>query len=49
MAIIPKDEVRFDGESPGPNVYCATADEAEAAVRQRYPNAVIGANKKSPD
>ena len=46
MPFIPKYEVRFDGMSPGANVYCLTAEEAEAAVRQRYPNAIIGEFEK---
>ena len=41
MPFIPKYEVRFDDSSPGANVYCLTAEEAEAAVREVYPDAHI--------
>src|SRR5262245_56200485 len=41
MGFMPTYEIRFDDTSPGANIYCLTAEEAEAAVRNIYPDAII--------
>jgi hypothetical protein len=49
MGFIPKYEIRFDDTSPGANIYCLTAEEAEAAVRNVYPDAIITDYEKVED
>jgi hypothetical protein len=49
MGFIPKYEIRFDNSSPGKNIYCLTAQDAEAAVRNIYPDAIITDYEKVED
>lgn len=49
MGFLPTYEVRFGDSSPGRNVYCLTAEEAEAAVRKVYPDAIFTDYEKVED